>query len=63
MWEPRRLTALSASTACCRDSFTLLYSIREELAQLSRCSAGLKYISKKQSIKTLKYDIVTYLGY
>jgi hypothetical protein len=24
MWEPRRLTALWASTACCRDSFYLL---------------------------------------
>jgi hypothetical protein len=25
MWEPRRLTTLWASTACCRDSFTFTY--------------------------------------
>jgi hypothetical protein len=25
MWEPRHLTTLWASTACCRDSFTFLF--------------------------------------
>jgi hypothetical protein len=28
MWEPRRLTTLSASTACYRDSFTFLYKTK-----------------------------------
>jgi hypothetical protein len=28
MWEPQRLTILWASTACYRDSFTLLYLLR-----------------------------------
>jgi hypothetical protein len=31
MWEPRRLTALWASTACYRDSFTLLFTFYQIL--------------------------------
>jgi hypothetical protein len=36
MWEPRRLTALWASTACYRDTFTL--PIRNMRIQKYRCS-------------------------
>jgi hypothetical protein len=31
MWEPRRLTAVWASTACYRDSFTLRHALNMQL--------------------------------
>jgi hypothetical protein len=31
MWKPRRLTALWASNACYRDSFTILRLLNEEM--------------------------------
>jgi hypothetical protein len=51
MWEPRRLTTLWASTACCRDNFTFYFL--HDVNFVEKICEGTPYLTESRVFNTI----------
>jgi hypothetical protein len=63
MWELRRLTALWASTACYRDTFTLLYIARARWVFLDVTGSGSYVDSCRRLRRTWSFSNINLVHY